>query len=68
MRIIAKKTLREFWLLYPDAEDPLLAWYREVEKEDWTKSSDVKDKFRSASFVSGIALCSISKETTTGSL
>jgi mRNA interferase HigB len=51
MRIVAKRTLREFWERYPDAEDPLLAWYREVEKEDWSKSSDVKDKFRSASFV-----------------
>lgn len=51
MRIIAKRTLREFWKLYPDAEDPLLAWYREVEKEDWSKPSQVKDKYRSASFV-----------------
>ena len=51
MRIIAKRALREFWELYPDAEDPLLAWYREVEKEDWTKPSQVKDKYRSASFV-----------------
>ena len=53
MRIIAKRTLREFWLLYPDAEEPLLAWYREVEKENWTKPSQVKDKYRSASFVGG---------------
>ena len=51
MRIIAKKTLRDFWTRRPDAEDPLLAWYREVEKEDWTKPSQVKDKYRSASFV-----------------
>jgi mRNA interferase HigB len=51
MRIIAKKALREFWLLNPDAEEPLLAWYREVEKEDWTKPSEVKDKYRSVSFV-----------------
>ncbi|MBI4526215.1 MAG: type II toxin-antitoxin system HigB family toxin [Deltaproteobacteria bacterium] len=51
MRIIAKKTLREFWLLNPDAEEPVLAWYREVEKEDWAKPSQVKDKYRSASFV-----------------
>ena len=50
MRIIAKKTLREFWERYPDAEEPLLAWYREVEKEDWSKPSQVKDKYRSASF------------------
>lgn len=51
MRIIAKRALRAFWELYPDAEDSLLAWYREVEKEDWTKPSQVKDKYRNASFV-----------------
>ena len=51
MRIIAKKTLRKFWELYHDAEDPLLAWYREVEKEDWNKPSQVKDKYRNASLV-----------------
>jgi len=51
MRIIAKGTLREFWTRYPDAEEPLLAWYREIEKEDWTKPSQVKDKYRSARFV-----------------
>ncbi|MGH9857433.1 MAG: type II toxin-antitoxin system HigB family toxin [Acidobacteriota bacterium] len=27
------------------------SWRREVEKEDWTKPSEVKDKYRSASFV-----------------
>ncbi len=51
MRIIAKRTLREFWERCPDAEDPLLAWYREVEKEDWSNPSQVKDKYRNASFV-----------------
>jgi mRNA interferase HigB len=35
MRIIAKSTLQTFWRRHPDAEWPLLAWYREVEKEDW---------------------------------
>ena len=51
MRIIAKKTLRKFWEHYPDAEDPLLAWFREVEKEDWSNPSQIKEKYRSASFV-----------------
>jgi len=35
MRIIAKKTLREFWKRRPDAEEPLLAWYKEVKQADW---------------------------------
>jgi mRNA interferase HigB len=51
MRIIAKRTLREFWERYPDAEEPLLAWYREVEREDWDTPAKVKAKYRNASIV-----------------
>ncbi len=51
MRIIAKKTLREFWELHPDAKEPLLAWYREVQQEDWDRPAKVKEKYRSASIV-----------------
>jgi len=51
MRIIAKKTLRAFWVSYPDAEDPLLAWFREVEKEDWSNPAQIKEKYGSVSFV-----------------
>lgn len=51
MRIIAKKALREFWEQYPDAEEALLAWYREVEKEDWDTPAKVKEKYRSASVI-----------------
>jgi mRNA interferase HigB len=51
MRIIAKSALREFWVLHPDAEEPLLAWYREVEKVDWDTSAKVKTRYRTASIV-----------------
>ncbi len=51
MRVIAKSRLREFWQRFPDAEGPLLAWFREVEKEDWGSPAKVKEKYRSASFV-----------------
>lgn len=51
MRIIAKRTLREFWERYPDAEGPLLSWYREVEKEDWDTPTKVKEKYRNASII-----------------
>lgn len=53
MRIIAKSTLREFWLSYPESEEPLLAWYREVEKEDWATPPQVKEKYRHASILKG---------------
>jgi len=51
MRVIAKSTLQAFWRRHPDAEGPLLAWYREVEKEDWDGPAKVKAKYRNASFV-----------------
>jgi mRNA interferase HigB len=53
MRIIAKRTLREFWERHPKAEEPLLAWYREVEQEDWNTPAKVKVKYRNASMVGG---------------
>jgi mRNA interferase HigB len=51
MRIIAKRALREFWERHRDAEEPLLAWYREVEHEEWDTPAKVKEKYRSASIV-----------------
>jgi mRNA interferase HigB len=51
MRIIAKGTLRDFWGLFPDPEESLLAWYREVEKEDWDTPAKVKAKYGNASIV-----------------
>ena len=53
MRIIAKSTLRAFWERHPNAEEPLLAWYRETEKADWESPAQVKEQYRSASFVGG---------------
>ena len=51
MRIIAKKRLREFWERHPATKGPLLAWYREVEHEDWATPAEVKAKYGSASIV-----------------
>ena len=51
MRIISKKRLREFCERYEDAEQSLLSWYREVEKEDWDTPAEVKEKYRSASIL-----------------
>ncbi len=53
MRIIAKRALREFWERHPNAKEPLLAWYREVKREDWDAPAKVKAKYRSASIVGG---------------
>jgi mRNA interferase HigB len=53
MRIIARKTLRQFWdqSKHADAEQPLRAWFREAAHADWKSPADVKADYRSASIV-----------------
>ena len=51
MRVIAIKTLRDFWTLYPDSEQPLLAWFDEVSKATWTQPADIKTSYASVSIL-----------------
>src|SRR5690606_8264305 len=54
MRVIALKALKDFWAEYPehrDAEQPTLAWYREVLKADWESPNRLKEQFRNASIL-----------------
>jgi mRNA interferase HigB len=53
MRIVALKTLREFWARHPDAEQPLRAWHDEVSRAQWHTPADIKEQFRSASILKG---------------
>lgn len=62
VRIIARNTLREFWERpgCRDAEQPLRAWFTEVEKADWTSPTDIKATYRNASILkSGRAVFNI---------
>lgn len=51
MRIISKKALREFWERHPASEQPLLAWFREVEQADWPTPAQVLERYPNASIV-----------------
>jgi mRNA interferase HigB len=51
MRVIALGALRTFWEKYPDAEQPLKAWYDETRKADWKSFHDIKTFYPSASIV-----------------
>ena len=51
MRIIARRTLREFWEQHPDAEQPLKAWFAETSNAAWDTPQSIKDQYRHASFV-----------------
>ena len=51
MRIIAKRTLREFWessSRHRDAKEPLEAWHWECAKARWKTPQELKAQFRSA--------------------
>ena len=48
MRVIAVSTLRAFWERYPDAEQPLKAWYEEATSSTWTQPADINAQYRSA--------------------
>ena len=51
MKIISVKTLRDFWSVNPDAEQPLKAWVDEVSKATWKSPADIKAQYRSASIL-----------------
>ena len=51
MRIIAISTLRQFWEIHADAEEPIKAWYQEARVADWTTPHQVKAMYRSASIL-----------------
>ena len=53
MRVVAVKTLRDFWLRHPDAEQALKAWYDEARHAQWATPQDIKARYASASFVGG---------------
>lgn len=51
MRVIAKRTLRDFWEKHADSEQQLKAWYNEAEQADWKSPNDVKKDYPSASIL-----------------
>ena len=51
MRIIALKTLREFWDDHPDARQPLQAWYEDTKHAVWQSPADIKSIYRNAGIV-----------------
>ncbi len=51
MRIIAKRTLREFWERHPDSKEQLQAWYKTVSDERWDSPARVRDIYPRASII-----------------
>lgn len=53
MRIIALKTIRQFWesARFRDSEQPLKSWYAIARVADWDCPQAVKDQFGNASVI-----------------
>ena len=51
MRIISKKTLREFWEKHKDSEQQLKSWFQETNSIEWKNPKQIKKEYPSASFL-----------------
>ena len=51
MRVIAKRTLRQFWEKHSDTENPLKIWFQKVSLSKWKNFSELKNIYRSADAV-----------------
>ena len=51
VRVIAKRTLREFWIKHANSEQQLKAWYRETGKATWQTVNELKEEYPRASIL-----------------
>lgn len=51
-RIIAKKTLKEFWEKHSDSEQYLKTWHETAKTSIWKSPNDVKKTYTTASILS----------------
>ena len=62
MRVIAKRTLREFYQQpnHQDAKGPLEAWHAEAVKAEWRTPHDIKARIGNASIINdSLVVCNI---------
>ena len=53
MHVISRKTLSDYWQKVPETEQALKSWFSEAQKAQWTSPTEIKEKYRSASFLKG---------------
>jgi mRNA interferase HigB len=56
MHVISRKKLLEFLVLYPDAQESLLYWYRLAKTGHFRTFADLKDTFGSVDYVKGLTV------------
>ncbi len=51
MHVISRKALLAFWERHPDSEEPLLRWFKIIEKSDFPSFESLRATFPSADMV-----------------
>ena len=51
MRIISKKTLKDYWEQEPATKAALQAWHAEARSAEWSSPADVKARYGTASIL-----------------
>jgi mRNA interferase HigB len=51
MRVISKRSLREFWEKHPEAKRVLQAWYEDALRAEWQTPADIKRIYGNASLL-----------------
>lgn len=57
LRVIAKKTLIEFWNKHKDSEQSLKSWYQEAIKGKWNNINELKNDYPSLSILKDNRAC-----------
>ena len=50
-RIVAKRTLREFWKKYSNSEQYLKTWFETASNSNWKNPNDIKKTYANASIL-----------------
>ena len=53
MRLIARRTVREFYDLHPDAQSGLVRWVSAIEGAEWATMAEAAEAFSKAKSVGG---------------
>lgn len=59
MNVIAPRTLAAFWAQHPEAEEPLRAWLRQVQRSAYRNFADVRADYGSADWVAGLVVFNV---------
>jgi mRNA interferase HigB len=59
MRIISRRSLRDFWERHPQAEAPLIAWFRTVERSTYSDFNELRRTFPSADYVAPFTIFNV---------